>query len=208
MSIRVLLVDDHKVVRKGLQMFLELDDEIEVVGEADGAEKALTLVEELQPDIVLMDLVMPGKDGVWATERIHNDHPGVGVIALTSFLEDEKVIGVVRAGAIGYLLKDTDADELCQAIKLAAQGEVQLSPDVAARLVREVRAPDSPESLTPREVDVLRLIAQGLSNKEIAASLTVSEKTVKTHVSSILQKLSLLSRTQAALYAVKIGLVD
>lgn len=208
MSIRVLLVDDHNVVRKGLQMFLKLDDEIEVVGEADGAEKALTLVEELQPDIVLMDLVMPGKDGVWATEQIHKNHPGVGVIALTSFLEDEKVIGVVRAGAIGYLLKDTDADELCQAIKLAAQGEVQLSPDAAARLVREVRAPDSPESLTPREVDVLRLIAQGLANKEIAASLTVSEKTVKTHVSSILQKLNLLSRTQAALYAVKIGLVD
>ena len=208
MSIRVLIVDDHKVVRQGLEMFLKLDPDIEVVGEAAEAERAIELVGELAPDIVLMDLVMPGKDGVWATERIHELYPDVGVIALTSFLEDEKVIGVVRAGAVGYLLKDTDADELCRAIKLAAQGQVQLTAAAAARLVREVRAPDSPEALSPREVDVLRLIAKGMSNKEIAAELVVSEKTVKSHVSSILQKLNLLSRTQAALYAVRAGLTE
>ena len=208
MSIRVLIVDDHKVVRQGLQMFLGLDDEIEVVGEAEEAERAVELVGELAPDIVLMDIVMPDKDGVWATERIQELYPDVGVIALTSFLEDEKVISVVRAGAVGYLLKDTEADELCRAIKLAAEGEIQLTAAAAARLVREVRAPDSPESLTPREVEVLRLIAQGMSNKEIAADLVVSEKTVKSHVSSILQKLNLLSRTQAALYAVRAGLTE
>lgn len=208
MTIRVLLVDDHKVVRQGLRMFLGLDDEIEVVGEADDAEQAVQLVEELSPDIVLMDLVMPGKDGVWATEEIKARHSDVGVIALTSFLEDDKVIGVVRAGAIGYLLKDTDAEELCNAIKLAHRGEVQLAPDAAARLVREVRAPGGHETLTERETEVLRLIAQGRSNKEIASELYLSDKTVKTHVSNILQKLNLLSRTQAALFAVRSGLVD
>lgn len=208
MTVRVLLVDDHKVVRQGLRMFLGLDDEIEVVGEAGDAEEGVALVGELAPDIVLMDLVMPGKDGVWATEEIKRAHPEVGVIALTSFLEDEKVIGVVRSGAIGYLLKDTEAEELCQAIKLAARGEVQLAPDAAARLVREVRAPGGYETLTERETEVLRLIAKGHSNKEIAAELFLSDKTVKTHVSNILQKLNLLSRTQAALFAVRSGLVD
>ncbi len=207
MTIRILLVDDHSVVRQGLRMFLSLDPELEVVGEAaDGAE-ALQRVRELQPDVVLMDLLMPVMDGVTAIGAIRREHPDVEVIALTSVLEDALVIGAVRAGAIGYLLKDTHADELCRAIKAAAAGQVQLSPQAAARLMREVRAPESPEALTERETDVLRLLAQGRANKEIAALLQIGEKTVKTHVSNILAKLNVQSRTQAALYAVRIGLV-
>ncbi len=207
MTIRILLVDDHSVVRQGLRMFLSLDPELEVVGEAaDGAE-ALQRVRELQPDVVLMDLLMPVMDGVTAIGAIRREHPDVEVIALTSVLEDALVIGAVRAGAIGYLLKDTRADELCRAIKAAAAGQVQLSPQAAARLMREVRAPESPEALTERETDVLRLLAQGRANKEIAALLQIGEKTVKTHVSNILAKLNVQSRTQAALYAVRIGLV-
>jgi len=147
-------------------------------------------------------------DGVAATAAIRRELPDTEVIALTSVLEDEKVIGAVRAGAIGYLLKDTEADDLRRAIKAAANGQVQLSPKAAARLMREVRAPDSPEALTERETDVLRLLAQGKSNKEIAHQLSLSEKTVKTHVSNILAKLGVPSRTQAALYAVRIGLVS
>ncbi len=208
MPIRILLVDDHSVVRQGLRMFLALDPELEVIGEAaDGAE-AVRMARELKPDVVLMDMLMPVMDGVAATAAIRRELPDTEVIALTSVLEDEKVIGAVRAGAIGYLLKDTEADDLRRAIKAAANGQVQLSPKAAARLMREVRAPDSPEALTERETDVLRLLAQGKSNKEIAHQLSLSEKTVKTHVSNILAKLGVPSRTQAALYAVRIGLVS
>jgi len=209
MTIRILIVDDHSVVRQGLRMFLTLDPELEVVGEAaDGAE-ALQQAHELKPDVVLMDMLMPVMDGVAATEAIRRELPDTEVIALTSVLEDEAVVGAVRAGAIGYLLKDTEGDELCRAIKAAAAGQVQLSPKAAARLLREVRAPeDSPETLTERETDVLRLLAHGQSNKEIAQTLSLSEKTVKTHVSNILSKLNLPSRTQAALHAVRIGLVS
>ena len=208
MPIRILLVDDHSVVRQGLRMFLALDPELEVIGEAaDGAE-AVRMARELNPDVVLMDMLMPVMDGVAATAAIRRELPETEVIALTSVLEDEKVIGAVRAGAIGYLLKDTEADDLRRAIKAAADGQVQLSPKAAARLMREVRAPDSPEALTERETDVLRLLAQGKSNKEIAHQLSLSEKTVKTHVSNILAKLGVPSRTQAALYAVRIGLVS
>jgi DNA-binding NarL/FixJ family response regulator len=207
MTIRILLADDHSVVRQGLRMFLGLDPELQVVGEAaDGAE-ALRLAHQLRPDIVLMDLLMPIMDGIAATATIRRDLPDTEVIALTSVLEDDKVIGAVRAGAIGYLLKDTQADELCRAIKAAAAGQVQLSPQAAARLMREVRAPESPETLTERETDVLRLLAQGFANKEIAQQLAIGEKTVKTHVSNILAKLGVPSRTQAALYAVRAGLV-
>jgi len=189
-------------------MFLALDPELEVIGEAaDGAE-AVRVARELKPDVVLMDMLMPVMDGVAATAAIRRELPDTEVIALTSVLEDEKVIGAVRAGAIGYLLKDTEADDLRRAIKAAANGQVQLSPKAAARLMREVRAPDSPEALTERETDVLRLLAQGKSNKEIAHQLSLSEKTVKTHVSNILAKLGVPSRTQAALYAVRIGLVS
>ncbi|HWQ11221.1 MAG TPA: response regulator transcription factor [Roseiflexaceae bacterium] len=208
MPIRILLADDHSVVRQGLRMFLALDPELEVIGEAaDGAE-ALRAARELKPDVVLMDLLMPVMDGITAIGAIRRELPDVEVIALTSVLEDASVIGAVRAGAIGYLLKDTRADELCRAIKAAAQGQVQLSPQAAARLMREVRAPESPEPLTERETEVLRLVAQGRANKEIASILTIGEKTVKTHVSNILAKLGVQSRTQAALYAVRVGLVS
>jgi DNA-binding NarL/FixJ family response regulator len=201
-----MLVDDHSVVRQGLKMFLSLDPELEVIGEAaDGAE-ALRLARELQPDVVLMDLLMPVMDGIAATAAIRKEVPDVEVIALTSVLEDASVTVAVRAGAIGYLLKDTQAEELVRAIRAAAAGQVQLSPLALARLLREVRAPESPESLTERETDVLRLLAQGQSNKEIGRSLHIGEKTVKTHVSNILSKLGVPSRTQAALYAVRIGL--
>ena len=189
-------------------MFLGLDPELEVVGEArDGAE-ALLRAHELHPDVVLIDLLMPVMNGIAAIGAIKRELPDIEVIALTSVLDDSSVIGAVRAGAIGYLLKDTEADDLCRAIKAAAAGQVQLSPKAAARLMLEVRAPDSPETLTEREIDVLRLLAQGQANKQIAGNLHIGEKTVKTHVSNILAKLSVPSRTQAALYAVRIGLVS
>ena len=208
MTIRILLVDDHNVVRQGLKMFLGLDPDLEVVGEASNGAEGIEQVQKFQPDVVLMDLLMPVMDGITAIQQIRKDFPNTEVIALTSVLEDEKVIGAIKAGAIGYLLKDTQADELCRAIKAAANGQVQLSPQAAARLVREIKSPDSPEKLTERETDVLRLLALGRSNKEIANELVIGEKTVKTHVSNILMKLGLTSRTQAALHAVRIGLVS
>jgi len=208
MAVRILIADDHSVVRQGLRMFLGLDPDLEIVGEAvDGAD-AVRLSRELRPDVVLMDLIMPVMDGIAATKTLRSELPDTEIIALTSVLEDASVVGAVRAGAIGYLLKTTEADELCRAIKAAAAGQVQLSPEAAARLMREVRSPDSPETLTERETEVLRLIAQGMGNKQIARVLHVGEKTVKTHVSNILAKLGVQSRTQAALYAVRIGLVS
>ena len=206
MSIRVLVADDHEVVRQGLRTFLELDPELEVVGDAADGREAVRLAHRLRPDVVLMDLLMPELDGIAATQIIRRELPDTEVIALTSVLEDASVVGAVRAGAIGYLLKDTKAQELRQAIKSAAAGQVQLSPKAAARLMREVRAPESPETLTERETDVLRLLARGRANKEIARELSIAEKTVKSHVSSILGKLGVQSRTQAALYAARTGL--
>ena len=207
MSIRVLLVDDHAVVRQGLKMFLGLDPDLEVIGEAENGEDAIRLTRDLNPDVVLMDLLMPVMDGIDAIGYIRREFPDTEVIALTSVLEDEAVIKAMRAGAIGYLLKDTQAEELRRAIKAAAAGQVQLSPQAAERLMREVQVPDSSEKLTERETDVLRLLALGCANKEIALELNIGEKTVKTHVSSILRKLNVPSRTQAALYAVRVGLV-
>jgi NarL family two-component system response regulator LiaR len=206
MAIRILIADDHSVVRQGLRMFLDLDGELEVVGEAENGAMAIELARELKPDVVLMDLLMPVMDGLTAIPAIRQELPDTEVIALTSVLEDASVVGAVKAGAIGYLLKDTKADDLCRAIKAAAAGQVQLSPEAASRLVREVRAPESPEALTERETDVLRLVAKGMANKEIAAELSIGEKTVKTHVSNILMKLGVQSRTQAALYAAQTGL--
>jgi DNA-binding NarL/FixJ family response regulator len=207
MPIRILIVDDHAVVRQGLRMFLGLDPELEVVGEAGDGAEAVEQVRRLGPDVVLMDLLMPKMDGVAATAAIRAEMPDVEVIALTSVLEDASVVGAVRAGAMGYLLKDTQADDLCAAIKAAAAGQVQLSPQAAARLLREVRAPESPETLTERETEVLRLLAQGKANKEIARALSIGDQTVKSHVGRILAKLGVQSRTQAALHAVRIGLV-
>ena len=206
MAIRILIVDDHSVVRQGLRMFLSLDPDLEVVGEARNGSEGVQLARELQPHVVLMDLLMPVMDGVTATATIRRECPEIEVIALTSVLEDSFIFSAIRAGAIGYLLKDTEAEEMSRAIKAAAAGQVQLSPQAAARLMREVRAPDSPESLTPREIEVLRFLAHGLANKEIARELGIGEKTVKTHVSNILSKLGVMSRTQAALHAVHIGL--
>jgi two-component system, NarL family, response regulator LiaR len=208
MAIRILIVDDHSVVRQGLRMFLSTDLGMEVVGEASNGSEAVAQAESLQPDVVLMDLLMPGMDGVQAIGIIRQRFPHVEVIALTSVLEDHAVVSAIRAGAIGYLLKDTESDELIKAIRAAAAGQVQLSPKAAERLMREIRAPESPEKLTGREMDVLRALAEGRSNKEIAGELGLGETTVKTHVSNILMKLGLPSRTQAALYAVKIGLVS
>ncbi len=208
MSVRILIVDDHGVVRQGLRMYLALDPELEVVGEAASGAEALRLAHEQKPDVVLMDLLMPVMDGIAATAAIRRELPDVEVIALTSVLEDSAVYGAMRAGAIGYLLKDTEADELSRAIKAAAAGQVQLSPPVAARLLREVPAPPLPEPLTERETEVLRELASGKSNKEIAAALVIAEKTVRTHVSNILAKLGVASRTQAALHAVRSGLVS
>jgi len=207
MPIRVLIADDHEVVRQGLRTFLEIDPELEVVGEAADGREAVRLAHRVRPDVVLMDLLMPELDGIAATRLIRQELPDTEVMALTSVLEDASVVGAVRAGAIGYLLKDTRARELRQAIKAAAAGQVQLSPEAAARLMREVSAPDQPEVLSERENDVLRLLARGLANKEIAARLSIAEKTVKTHVSNILGKLGVQSRTQAALYAGRIGMV-
>ncbi|MBI2323177.1 MAG: response regulator transcription factor [Chloroflexi bacterium] len=207
MAIRVLIADDHAVVRQGLRMFLSLDPDLEVVGEAPDGAAAVRLARQLAPDVVLMDLLMPVMDGIAATAAIRRALPDTEVLALTTVLEDATVVGAVRAGAISYLLKDAQADELCQAIKAAAAGQVQLAPQAAARLVREVRAPESPEALTERETEVLRLLAEGRANKEIARALKIGEKTVKSHVSSILGKLGVASRTQAALYAVRVGLV-
>ena len=207
MPTRVLIADDHGVVRQGLRMFLGSDPELEIVGEArDGAE-AVRLALQLRPDVVLMDLLMPVMDGIRAIAAIRRQAPEIEVVALTSVLEDTAVVEAVRAGAIGYLLKDTDARELSRAIKAAAAGQVQLSPQAAARLINEVRAPEQiREPLTEREIEVLRLLAQGKSNKEIARALDITEQTVKTHVSHILGKLDVPSRTQAALYAIRVGL--
>jgi DNA-binding NarL/FixJ family response regulator len=207
MAIQVLITDDHKVVRRGLRGFLELDPELEIVGEASNGEEAVELARLLKPDVVLMDLLMPVMDGIEATGEIRREQPEVEVVALTSVLEDASVTGAIRAGAIGYLLKTTDADELCEAIRAAAAGKVQLAPEAAARLMHEVRVPESTEALTERETEVLELIARGNTNNQIAHELFIGEATVKSHVHSILSKLNVSSRTQAALYAVNVGLV-
>jgi DNA-binding NarL/FixJ family response regulator len=204
--IRVLLVDDHVVVRRGLRAFLELLDDIEVVGEAGDGAEALRRVAELTPDVVVMDLLMPTMDGIAATQAIRREHPEVEVLALTSFIEEDKVTAALEAGASGYLLKDAEADEVAAAIRAAHAGEVHLDPAVARLLAERMRRRDTPsevEPLTDRERDVLRLVGQGMSNKEIATALFITERTARTYVSNILGKLGLASRTQAALYAVE-----
>ena len=208
MVIRVLLVDDHSVVREGLRMFLGRDPDLAVVGEAANGAEAVELARQLHPDVVLMDLLMPVMDGVAATAAIRNALPETEVVALTSVLESAAVVGAVKAGAIGYLLKDTQAAELRRMIKAAAAGQVQLSPRALAYLVHEVQSTALPEPLTERETEVLRLLALGHSNKEIARHLQIVEDTVKTHVKHILAKLGVQSRTQAVLCATRLGLVS
>ena len=199
--IRILITDDHAMVRQGLKMFLSLDPELQVVGEASNGKEALERVAELTPDVVLMDLLMPVMDGITAIGEIKKRFPDVEVVAMTSVLEDASVVSAVRSGAMGYLLKDTQADELCSALTAAAAGQVQLHPEAAARLMRELRTPAPQESLTDREREVLAVVAEGLSNAQIAERLSITEKTVKTHVSNLLQKLAVKSRTQLALHA-------
>jgi two-component system, NarL family, response regulator LiaR len=209
--IRVLIVDDHGVVREGLRAYLELESDIEVVGEARDGQEGVRRAQELQPDVVLMDLVMPNMDGVDATARIKQDYPETHVIILTSFLDDDRVVPAIRAGATSYLLKDVAAGDLARAIRGARAGQAQLHPEVARRLMQQVTSPrkaDAAAQLTEREREVLSLLAEGRSNKEIARSLVVSERTVKGHVSNILGKLGLQDRTQAALYAVRHGLAQ
>lgn len=212
--IRVLIVDDHAVVREGLRTYLELSDVVEIVGEARNGREAVEQVRRTHPDVILMDLLMPEMDGIAATRAIKEIAPEARIIVLTSFTDNEHVMPALRAGAIGYLLKDVGAEDLVRAIQGAQQGQAQLHPDVAQRLMEQVTTPKAPGSdrpasvLTPREIEVLRLIANGMSNKEIARALVLNERTVKGHVSNILSKLGLADRTQAALYAVREGLVQ
>ncbi len=208
MAIRVLIVDDHSVVREGLRMFLARDPDIEVVGEAADGGEAIKQARQLRPHVVVMDLLLPVLDGMTATRTIRNELPETEVLALTSVLEQTSVVEAIRAGAIGYLLKDTQATEIRAAIKAAAAGQVHLSPQASAYLLSTVRTPARPEPLTPREMDVLRLLAQGCSNKEIARTLQLVEETVKFHVRHILAKLGVQSRTQAVLTAIRLGLVS
>ena len=208
MATRVLIADDHDIVRRGLRSVLALDPELEIVGEVEDGVQAVHAAARLRPNVVLMDLLMPAVDGIEATRRIRRQLPEVQVLALTSVVESGSVIDAVRAGAIGYVLKDGQADALSPAIKAAAAGQVQLAPRIAGHVLMEVRSPQRPDALSERELDVLRLLGEGLANKQIARELTISEKTVKAHVSAILGKLGLQSRTQAALEAGKRGLIS
>jgi DNA-binding NarL/FixJ family response regulator len=209
--IRVLIVDDHAVVREGLRAFLDLQDDLDVVGEASDGEQALEQASALNPDVILMDLVMPNLDGVAAMQRLRARAPASRVIVLTSFLDDDRLLPAIRAGAAGYLLKDVEPAELARAIRAAASGETIIDPTAAAQLVRAIAegsaAGHEPERLTRREREVLELIARGRSNKRIAFELGISEKTVKTHVGHLLAKLGVTDRTQAALLALREGLV-
>lgn len=203
--IRLLLVDDHEMVRTGLRTFLELQDDMAVVGEAATGEQALALAADLEPDIVLLDLALPGMSGLDVLVRLRAAQPDVRVVVLTSFAGQDSVLPAVRAGVSGYLLKDVGPTELADALRSVHAGGAPLHPQVAATVMRSVTAVDP---LTPREREVLRLIAHGLSNRLIARELVLSEKTVKAHVSAILGKLGVSDRTQAALYAVRDGLVE
>ena len=209
--IRVLLVDDHAVVRMGLRAFFDLLPDIDVVGEAADGSEGVAMARRLTPDVILMDLLMPNMDGVTAIGRIKAELPETEIVTMTSFIEEEKVTAALEAGASGYVLKDAEAEEVAQAIRAAYAGEVHLDPQVARLLAQRMRAkkePEPVEPLTDREKDVMRLLGQGMSNKEIGATLFITERTARTYVSNILGKLGLASRTQAALWAVEHKLVE
>ncbi len=218
-AIRVFIAEDHAIVRKGIRALLTMAPDIEVVGEASNGREAISRVESLRPDVILMDLVMPEMDGIEAIRRITARQPEARILVLTSFATDDKVFPAIKAGALGYLLKDSDPEELVRAIRQVYRGESSLHPKIARKLLRELsegQRPSRPdptlarsvEPLTEREVEVLRLVAQGRSNREIGNQLTISEGTVRTHVSNILGKLHLASRTQATLYALREGLAS
>ncbi len=210
--IRVLVVDDHVVVRKGIHALLATEPDVEVVGEAENGREAVAEAERLQPDVILMDLVMPEMDGIEAIRRITTRQPEARILVLTSFAADDKVLPAIKAGALGYLLKDSGPEELVGAIHQVQRGESSLHPAIARKLLQELSRPSdrppAPEPLTGREVEVLQLVARGRSNREIAEELTISEATARTHVSNILSKLHLASRTQAVLYALREGLAS
>jgi two-component system, NarL family, response regulator LiaR len=211
-AIRVVLVDDHNMVRIGIKAFLSTLPDIQVVGEAGTGEEAVRLAGELTPDVFLMDLIMPGMDGVEATRQVKKVSPRSAVIVVTSYHEDEHIFPAIRAGALSYVLKDIDPDDLADAIRRAHAGEAVINPRVASRVVKEIHGRRDEEvnpfhELTERELDVLRQVASGKSNQEIAAVLVISEKTVKTHITNILTKLHLSDRTQAAVYAWQEGIV-
>jgi len=211
-NIRILVVDDHAVVRKGLAAMIEVEPDLELVGEAADGVEAVQKAQQLTPDVILMDLVMPRKDGIKAIIEIKEQNPQARILVITSFAEDDKVFPAIKAGALGYLLKDSSPEELVQAIREIHKGEASLHPTIARKLINELKQETKPraegtgQSLTEREVDVLGLIARGMSNQDIAKQLFVSETTVRFHVSNILSKLHLANRTQAVLYALKEGL--
>jgi NarL family two-component system response regulator LiaR len=209
-TIRILIVDDHAIVREGQRALIDTEPGMEVVGEAKDGNEAVELARSLQPDVILLDLLMPRKEGTEAIEEIKADNAQAHILVLTSFSEDEKVYAAIKAGAMGYLLKDSAPQEILDAIHTVYRGEMSMDPAIANKLMRELQRsselPPTEEPLTEREVEVLKLLAQGLQNKEIAEELVISERTVSTHVSNILSKLHLANRTQAALYALKEGL--
>ena len=210
--IRILLVDDHKIVRQGVRAFFDAQEEIEVIGEAGSGAAAVKMVEELVPDVVLMDLIMPGMDGVEATRLAKNISPRTQIVVLTSYHDDEHIFPALKAGALSYLLKDVEMDELTEAVFKASRGEATLHPQVASRVIQELDGRKKDENtldvdLTKREMEILKVIAQGMSNSEIAEKFVISKYTVKGHVSNILSKLQLADRTQAAVYAWQQGIV-
>jgi NarL family two-component system response regulator LiaR len=211
-TIHILIADDHAIVREGLRWLIDTEPGMELVGEATDGVEAVLKARSLQPDVILLDLVMPRKDGIEAIGEIKQENPEARVLVLTSFAEDEKVFSAIKAGALGYLLKDSSPQELLQAIRDVHRGESSLHPTIARKLIGELSRPSdlsaTEEPLTERELEVLSLVARGLSNQDIADRLVVSERTVRTHVSNILDKLHLANRTQAALYAVREGLAS
>lgn len=205
--IRIMIVDDHAVVRQGLRFLLEQQPDITVVGEGEDGEQGVALASNLLPDVILLDLLMPKMDGMTATREIKRITPTTQIIILTSYYEDDQIFSVIKAGALSYLLKDSSPQEIVAAVRAAARGESTLHPMVAARVLREMQQQSPLDELTPRELDVLTLLARGRSNHEIAVELSIGEQTVKTHVSNILSKLHLADRTQAAIYALQKRLV-